>query len=273
MSQLTPADNAPLEQRDPATQCPYCGAPLFQAYYFCLVCGTPFKSAASVVPIARPKELTGEELIQRKVPQAWPLVWTYISVILGAGIFYAFTYTVIDPPIIMLLMDAAIFVTTCIFAVMYWPSLKVQLGRIGFTRPEAYLGVAALLPLLGLNYGYHQWIEYLAGGLGDGMDDFISEMSTPMLIVTFCVFPAVCEEVAFRGLLQHWLSTAIKPMHALLVASAIFAGLHFTSISFPILFLAGLLLGWVRMRTGSLYPSILIHFLHNFVVVTIFPSL
>jgi membrane protease YdiL (CAAX protease family) len=27
---------------------------------------------------------------------------------------------------------------------------------------------------------------------------------------------------------------------------------------------------WTRWRTGSLYPSILIHFLHNLVVVTVF---
>jgi len=31
-----------------------------------------------------------------------------------------------------------------------------------------------------------------------------------------------------------------------------------------------MLLGWVKWKTNSLYPSMLIHFLHNFIVVMFF---
>ena len=34
--------------------------------------------------------------------------------------------------------------------------------------------------------------------------------------------------------------------------------------------LAGNLLGWVKWKTGSLYPSILLHFLHNLIVLEVF---
>ncbi len=49
-----------------------------------------------------------------------------------------------------------------------------------------------------------------------------------------------------------------------------FAALHFSVISFFYLFTVGMLLATVRRRTGSLYPGMLIHFLHNLVVITLF---
>ena len=39
---------------------------------------------------------------------------------------------------------------------------------------------------------------------------------------------------------------------------------------FALNLLVGLLLGWVKWKTGSLYPSMLIHFLHNYIVLEYF---
>jgi membrane protease YdiL (CAAX protease family) len=46
--------------------------------------------------------------------------------------------------------------------------------------------------------------------------------------------------------------------------------LHFSVLSAPYLLLVGMLLGWAKLKTGSLYPTMLIHFLHNFIVITFF---
>jgi membrane protease YdiL (CAAX protease family) len=91
-----------------------------------------------------------------------------------------------------------------------------------------------------------------------------------MLIFSVCVFPAVTEEIAFRGLVQHWLHVAVQPRQAIVYAAALFTALHFSILSAPTLFLAGCLLGWLRWRTGSLWPPIVVHFLHNLAVVTFF---
>ena len=50
-----------------------------------------------------------------------------------------------------------------------------------------------------------------------------------------------------------------------------YAGMHLSILSFPYLFTVGATLALVRRRTGSLYPGMLIHFLHNLVVITVFP--
>ena len=57
---------------------------------------------------------------------------------------------------------------------------------------------------------------------------------------------------------------------AVLIASALFMALHFSVLSAPYLLLVGMLLGWAKLKTGSLYPSMLIHFLHNFIVISFF---
>ena len=86
------------------------------------------------------------------------------------------------------------------------------------------------------------------------------------------VFPAVTEEIAFRGLVQHWLHVAVAPWTAIALASALFAAMHFSIVSAPYLFLVGGVLGWARWRTGSLYPSMVAHFVHNLAVLAYFPQ-
>jgi membrane protease YdiL (CAAX protease family) len=37
--------------------------------------------------------------------------------------------------------------------------------------------------------------------------------------------------------------------------------------SLPHLLILGVVLGWLRVKTGSLYPGMLLHFSHNFLVI------
>ena len=97
-----------------------------------------------------------------------------------------------------------------------------------------------------------------------------SGLSQASLIILFCICPAIVEEIAFRGLVQHWLQAALTPLKAMVLASALFVALHFSIISLPYLFGLAMLLGWTKYKTGSLYPAMLIHFLHNYVVLEFF---
>ncbi|KKL19209.1 hypothetical protein LCGC14_2467800, partial [marine sediment metagenome] len=158
------------------------------------------------------------------------------------------------------------------FGALHFPALRVQLKRLGFLHPAAWVGLLALAPLLGINYVYHGWLTGL-----DGVADWNpvaklrgAGMGEPALIFLFCVCPAVLEEVAFRGLVQHWLQAAIRPAKALLLASGLFMALHFSIVSAPYLFAVGMLLGWTKWKTGSLYPAMAIHFIHNLVVLELF---
>jgi membrane protease YdiL (CAAX protease family) len=79
------------------------------------------------------------------------------------------------------------------------------------------------------------------------------------------VQPAIFEEIAFRGLVFDALFTVTgSGVETVLASAAMFAILHLSVPSFPHLFLMGAVLGLLRLRTGSLYPGMLLHFTHNF---------
>lgn len=250
--------------------CRYCRAKLNAFYYFCTACGTPYKAIEAVVPAASPRPLSEGELVTLKAPGVAPLFWTYFAVVLGAAIFSFVLFRERRPDLQLFLNDVAILVTTAAFALVYWRSLAVQLKRIGFDHAAAFLALALLPVALAVNFGYH---SFLTDTLGLRESHFLERLrglgiSEATLIVSFCLFPAVTEEIAFRGLVQHWLQTAIQPWRAVVFASFLFTVLHFSILSFPILFGIGLLLGWAKWKTNSLYPSMVIHFLHNYIVIT-----
>lgn len=260
-----------MQRSAPAQFCEYCGAQLNAFFYFCTACGSPYKQMTSVISPDIPRQLTEGELIRVKAPNVWPLFWTYVAVLLFAGIIGHLLYVNDEPNWAVALQYGSLFITTCVFGAMYWPTLQAQLGVIGFNRAAAWIALAILIPTLGVNWLWSSmWIELLESSgetYVDPMQELEGEWSMGALILGVCVFPAIIEEVAFRGLLQHWLMTALRPWRAIVIASFLFAALHFSVPGLPYLFGVGVLLGWAKWKTGSLYPSILIHFLHNLGVV------
>jgi membrane protease YdiL (CAAX protease family) len=84
-----------------------------------------------------------------------------------------------------------------------------------------------------------------------------------MVVLCVCVQPAVVEEIAFRGVILGALRRGLTDGEALLVSTMLFAVLHLSVPSAPHLVLLGAALSWLRLRSGSLYPGMLLHFLHN----------
>ena len=88
-----------------------------------------------------------------------------------------------------------------------------------------------------------------------------------MLLVSVAIVAPIVEELFFRGMLYPLLRRGLPAWLAIVVNAAIFAVLHFIPILLPMLFAMGLLLTFVRARTNSILPGILIHALNNAVVI------
>lgn len=82
-------------------------------------------------------------------------------------------------------------------------------------------------------------------------------------VLFICLQPAVFEEIAFRGVIQGTLQSIIGPWQAVLASAAMFAILHLSVVSIPHLLFMGLVLAWLRLGSGSIYPGMIVHFLHN----------
>lgn len=92
-----------------------------------------------------------------------------------------------------------------------------------------------------------------------------------LILLSLAVAPGLFEELAFRGFLFGSLSRALAPDRTILVSAVLFGLFH--EVLTPGRFLAstfiGLVLGWVRLRTGSILPCMALHMVHNGVLLTI----
>ena len=251
-----------------AGKCAYCGARLDRRYYFCPRCGTPHRALGDVLSAPMPEYLSGRETITVKAPYAKGLFLAYLSVVVGTGIASGIVAPLAGMMATLVMQAVVMVAITSIFAVRHWPALAVQFKQPGFGKAWAWIALGALAPVLAVNYYYHAWV---IRQLGHGASPPAAYAVSPLVgTVFFCAMPALVEEIAFRGLLQHWLQLATSATVAISLASALFMSLHFSLISAPYLFAVGMLLGVAKYKTGSLYPPIAIHFIHNFVVVHYF---
>ncbi|MDH3272183.1 MAG: ABC transporter permease subunit [Gemmatimonadota bacterium] len=95
-----------------------------------------------------------------------------------------------------------------------------------------------------------------------------ADISLWQLIIFVTIMPGVLEEIAFRGVLLSGLRKHLKkPWLAVLVSAAIFGVFHVSLFRIvPTAFL-GVVLALVVVRTGSIFPAMLWHFLNNFLAV------
>lgn len=90
------------------------------------------------------------------------------------------------------------------------------------------------------------------------------------VILTLAVLPAIGEELLFRGILMRSFHAGTRHAGLSIALSAmIFAFFHFDPYGLIAIFAAGILLGWIYLITGSLWMSILAHFLNNGIQVVV----
>jgi len=81
------------------------------------------------------------------------------------------------------------------------------------------------------------------------------------------VMPGVMEELAFRGVIQSSLQNVVGEKEAWIIQAALFSALHLMPLIFFSHFLMGLCFGYVRSKSKSLYPGMVLHATWNALVV------
>lgn len=84
-----------------------------------------------------------------------------------------------------------------------------------------------------------------------------------LLILVIALSPAICEELLFRGTIYAFLQKRFTPVKLTFVVGGLFGLFHMSTIRFLPTALAGILLTFVRYRSGSIYPCMCLHFCHN----------
>lgn len=152
-----------------------------------------------------------------------------------------------------------------------WAHAARRLGRLTVQAILAYVCVwPVCFGLLHLTVHAMQWVNpdfqppehqtiriLLSGEAG--------ALAAGLTTISAVVLAPVNEEILFRGLVQPLLAVGTRSAWiAILVCGAAFACFHYPLVhTMPALFALGLLLGYLRARTGSLALVILLHMVFN----------
>lgn len=119
--------------------------------------------------------------------------------------------------------------------------------------------VAAIHPSLGMDAEQQARMRELVH-----IDGWQEAIFVPIAVVAI---PAVSEELLFRGLLLPGLARRYGPRLALFTSAGLFGLIHVVPVAIVYATVAGVALGWLRQRSGSVLPCIAMHGAFNAVPI------
>ena len=96
-----------------------------------------------------------------------------------------------------------------------------------------------------------------------------SNRMLPLLLVSIVIWEPIYEELVFRGFIFRGWSQRLGPVVTIVLTSALCSVIHLQYSWQGTSFLTGfgLVLGWVRWRTGSVIAPLFLHFTVNFITM------
>jgi sodium transport system permease protein len=127
--------------------------------------------------------------------------------------------------------------------------------------------VVALNPLVSELRPVVEWLFPISSLIKTSLVQMIGQSrNVGVTILVFALIPAVCEEFAFRGFILSGLEHQHRTRSAILLSALMFGFLHVLLSLFQQLFnatLLGIVLGLLAVRSRSILPGIVFHFLNN----------
>ena len=126
----------------------------------------------------------------------------------------------------------------------------------------AYLGFSSLTNTF---IDFLNLVGYTSSSAGIVVDSWWKYL---VYIVTMAAVPAFCEELLFRGLIYQGLRKWSK-VGAIFISAALFMLMHGSPDQTVHQFILGIVLALVFNATGSIWCPMLLHFLNNFIALTL----
>jgi membrane protease YdiL (CAAX protease family) len=234
--------------------CPSCRRQLQPASRFCTHCGY---SASSVSP-ATPSRHDEERL---------RIQWGQLKRVGGLFLWLLFSLLILGmidrglrsprPEVFVAAINA---VAVAAFAVAGYRDLLPLLNLPRFDIRSALQMSGAVIAFVVLVSAYFSLLAASGSPVARYSDRFLAA-GWPIwsIYIVISVAPAIVEEVAFRGVIQGSLEKVFSRRDAWLIQGALFGLLHLSPLVFPSHMLMGLCFGFLRNRSNSLYPGMLVH--------------
>ncbi|MEM8884501.1 MAG: ABC transporter permease subunit/CPBP intramembrane protease [Planctomycetota bacterium] len=170
----------------------------------------------------------------------------------------------VDVVLAFVLAQAAILVPTLLFIKRFRldPAATLRLRPFDWAQLPAVVGAAVctLILVLGMTNLLPQpdkpsSIEEIA--------QYLTELPLPLIFFLIAVLPPICEELMCRGFLLSAFLPRRGERGAILLSAALFSLLHLEFVRLPGTFLAGVMLGYIGVRTRSVLAPIVFHMVYN----------
>ena len=264
---LPAKDNNALQESDPL---PVMAIPVTVGPRFCRTCGAawqphwidclPCTSQSSLAPLA-PLTIAGEWRAMKSA------LWLYFSLLLACAIGIGLSRSM-GGVALELWVTGALSLTTLIWCVFSSKSVLPPLQKLAGPQWFALaIGLSlvtygiAVAVIHGLDAIMHLPDEKMSGPFLD------AGYSWSAVVVFICVQPALIEELAFRGVIFAGLTKALSGFESIMVSALMFMILHLSPARFPHTLALGVGAGYLRWKTKSIYPCMLMHFSHNFLCI------
>jgi len=244
-----------LEELDNKTlYCSHCNATMSDNDKFCGHCGMP--------------------LVPEKVGKERRVVYLIVA-------FYAFfllhtivSFFIYEEEITLtreLWVEGIFILSTIIFCLMDWKRILALFTAQGV--PLWAWGISILFPIV-TGFSVYYGMDVINSFLEVEDNNVFWEYFTyenPVLwaMIFYVLIPPIFEELAFRGFLFNQLRLLLNPTVTIIATAVLFALVHFSFVSMLWIFPFGMALGYLRFRFKTLWLGMIIHFIHNLIVVSL----
>ncbi|XLS29434.1 lysostaphin resistance A-like protein [Flavobacteriaceae bacterium M23B6Z8] len=238
-------------------ECPYCHTIFEKKRNFCSNCGKKLSGAS-------------EEKSQQKRTLHLIITFYIVTILLLAvnlGVqLYQSTGLLFE--IGIHLIDIMVVITFVFFDLI--PIIRLyRLPKVNW-KIVVFSIIFPLFSAITVHYG----LEFVSDALNIPHSNYIFEYhfyNNPVFwaVLFVAILPPIFEELAFRGFLHNQLIKVTSPSIAIIGTAFLFALVHFSILSIIWIFPFGLILGYIRHKYRTLWYGMIIHFMHNFVVLAI----
>ena len=225
-------------------------------------------------------------LRSQRLPDTWDLIDVLLVLLVlvwmstGSGLF-TFKFATGawvptgDPPVVLMLIATAIG-TLSSTAACFWRASGKELGLVWASRRWMWVAVGLVVPFLVFSTGWVWLLEVLGYQVLE--QDLLAQLrsgelgpaAVGFLLLYGVVVAPITEEVLFRGFLLPPLITQMGRWPAIFTGGLLFGLLHGSDApAIMPLAVLGVMLGWLRVASRSLWPALTLHMVNNILAMGI----
>jgi membrane protease YdiL (CAAX protease family) len=173
-----------------------------------------------------------------------------------------------------------------LWGVVLWPAVLYplltrqplrELLALKRTRPSNLVLAALAGPAAAVLIGAYMELQQLFLPLPEELERFFSGLFKDLgplpAFLLFALSPGICEELLWRGAFQGELEARGRKLRAAILVGVFFGLFHMSAYRFLPTAALGALLAGLRLRTGSIYPCMILHTGYNATVLLVLSEL